>query len=401
MNEQITKTNTTSLKIMKRPKVNNNNNNNNNNNSSSSTSTSKRINNDVDLIKALNLTSRLASKKTECIPILIVFLFRKISSTNDVINTLNRMEHVFSNILLHSSISSNNGSLNELNGLFRLRRFLETPFSIRTCFKQLISDFFVPTISLKLDFGTVIGYNAIAKTNYENNNVIIDHDQPLTARNILWNDLKFLEEQCLKSGISFSQQQQDEDNMLHLKTVKLVSNSSISPEVIECYPFVVAPHSLSENYNFIERNNNRISMIFETLKRQDRSFILQYTSFKKNINNSHHSHKNNKSKKKSSRKNNHTGGCNKNTVIIGNENNNNLNSNTSLDKYYFILSPAMNDDHLCYLYPIVDAETIVPLKHNSRGRSYDTNDTIAKEECENYFLSLTNIGQFNPFEHFR
>ena len=54
----------------------------------------------------------------------------------------------------------------------------------------------------------------------------------------------------------------------------------------------------------------------------------------------------------------------KNTVIIGNENNNNLNSNTSLDKYYFILSPAMNDDHLCYLYPIVDAETIVPLKHN-------------------------------------
>eukprot|EP00943_MAST-04B_sp_MAST-4B-sp1_P006898 g6898.t1 len=371
INEKITKTNALSLKIIKKTKSDKSSNYNN--------STANK-NDELNLVKALKLTSRLAAKARDHIPVLIVFLFRQISSSHSVIKTLNQMEHTFSNILLFSSISvtsndtkvdSNDGQAVpgiQLNGLFRLRRFLETPFSICTCFKQLISEYFVPTISLKLDFGTVIAYHALV--NMKNSGAV----DP-TAGNILWRDLKILEAQYARSGTSLSQEQQHDNNgMLCLKTLKLVCNSSISPEVIEHYPFIIVPHSYSENYTFVERNTNRISMILETLKRQDRSFILQYTSIKKSIiTNSGKNIYKGKSK----------------------------NDDDKRNVYYFILSPASNDNNLYYLYPVVNPENIVPLKQISRGRSYDNNDPIAKKECDHYLLSLTNIGQFNPFEHFR
>ena len=371
INEKITKTNALSLKIIKKTKSDKSSNYNN--------STANK-NDELNLVKALKLTSRLAAKARDHIPVLIVFLFRQISSSHSVIKTLNQMEHTFSNILLFSSISvtsndtkvdSNDGQAVpgiQLNGLFRLRRFLETPFSICTCFKQLISEYFVPTISLKLDFGTVIAYHALV--NMKNSGAV----DP-TAGSILWRDLKILEAQYARSGTSLSQEQQHDNNgMLCLKTLKLVCNSSISPEVIEHYPFIIVPHSYSENYTFVERNTNRISMILETLKRQDRSFILQYTSIKKSIiTNSGKNIYKGKSK----------------------------NDDDKRNVYYFILSPASNDNNLYYLYPVVNPENIVPLKQISRGRSYDNNDPIAKKECDHYLLSLTNIGQFNPFEHFR
>jgi hypothetical protein len=373
INEKITKTNALSLKIIKKTKSDKSSNYNNSN---------ANKNDELNLVKALKLTSRLAVKAKDHIPVLIVFLFRQISSSHKVINTLNHMEHTFSNILLYSSISvtSNDNNVDsnggravpeiQLNGLFRSRRFLETPFSIRTCFKQLISDYFVPTISLKLDFGTVIAYHALANIK---NGGAVDH----TAGNILWSDLKILEAQYARLGTSMSQQQQQNDNgMLCLKTLKLVCNSSISPEVIEHYPFIIVPYSYSENYTFVERNTNRISMILETLKRQDRSFILQYTSIKQSMitDSGKNIHKGNSKRK---------------------------NDDDKRNVYYFILSPASNDNNVYYLYPVVNPENIVPLKQISRGRSYDINDSIAKKECDHYLLSLTNIGQFNPFEHFR
>ena len=159
----------------------------------------------VDVLKALKIASRLALKGRGYIPALVMFLFRDISFSSGITSKLNSMDEDFSTIVLYSSISSKQCTAsvkNRMNGIYQTYLFRESRFSIRTCFKQLISDFLLPAIFLKLDFGTVMAYSPVSQA------ILVDSEingfaykvdgNAENAANVLWKDYQYTRQKaCL------------------------------------------------------------------------------------------------------------------------------------------------------------------------------------------------------------
>ena len=152
----------------------------------------------VDVLKALKIASRLALKGRRYIPALVMFLFRDISFSSVITSKLNSMDEDFSTIVLYSSISSKQctaSGKSGMNGIYQTYLFRESRFSIRTCFKQLISDFLLPAIFLKLDFGTVMAYSPVSQA------ILVDSEingfaykvdgNAENAANVLWKDYQY------------------------------------------------------------------------------------------------------------------------------------------------------------------------------------------------------------------
>ena len=352
MNEKVSKTNTVCLNVMKKSRV-------------SEHKRDKRTGH-LDVLKALKIASRLALKGRRYIPALVMFLFRDISFSSVITSKLNSMDEDFSTIALYSSYSCKQctaSGKNRMTGIYQTYLFRESRFSIRTCFKQLISDFLLPAIFLKLDFGTVMAYTPVSQAILDDSEVnefahTADGNAD-NAANVLWKDYK----STRQKGMS-----------LRLTTVKLVSNASISPEVVLGCPFIVVPNLDSDDFDLTERNNNRICMIQETLMQHNRSLVLRYTP--QHLGNATQSNKNRKDGMETRK--------------------------GALDEacYYYILSPARHSQSVCYLYPLVNVQTLLPMKQISKGISYDKTDRVAQDECDSFFLALPNVGEFNPFDHF-
>ena len=352
MNEKISKTNTVRLNVIKKSRG----------------AEHKRCRNNyhTDVLKALKIASRLALKERGYIPALVMFLFRDISSSPDIASKFGSMDEDFSTIILYSSVSCRQSTASVTSGaggIYQTYLFRESRFSIRTCFKQLISDFLLPTMLLKLDFGTVMAYKPVSRDILGNSEINSfansPNDDSENAVSVLWKEYQCLRQQGMP---------------LVLATTKLVSNESISPEVVLGCPFIVSPRLHSDDFDLMERNNNRICMVQETLNQQNRSLVLRYVPLR--LKDATRSKKNRK------------GGLET--------------RNTTMDElcYHYILSPARHSPSVCYLYPLVNVQTLLPMKQISREISYDKTDRVAQDECDNFFLALSNVGEFNPFDHF-
>ena len=115
-------------------------------------------------------------------------------------------------------------------------------------------------------------------------------------------------------------------------------------------------------------------MVQETLNQENRSLVLRYIPL--HLRNATQSNKNRKDGRETKK--------------------------GALDEtcHHYILSPARHSQSVCYLYPLVNVQTLLPMKQISKGISYDKTDRVAQDECDSFFLALPNVGEFNPFDHF-
>ena len=161
---------------------------------------------------------------------------------------------------------------------------------------------------------------------------------------------------------------------LRLTTVKLVSNASISPEVVLgclsllfliCIPMIsILRNEITTEYVWYKKLSNQ----------ENRSLVLRYIPLHlRNATQSNKNRKDGRETKKGVRR--------------------------SLSSLYSF-ARKQHSSSLCYLYPLVNVQTLLPMKQISKGISYDKTDRVAQDECDSFFLALSNVGEFNPLNIF-